>query len=191
MDTDKHIRYVIKTEDRFSSLELSRRFEELVQSADKKYDRITFVCIGTDRSTGDSFGPLVGYMMSRFAKDYKVYGTLKDPVHAKNLDTILAEIDYSRELVVAVDASLGDTKHIGSIVLSNRPIKPGSGVGKNCTPVGDISISGIVNMAGFAPGLLLQCTRLYSVHQMAEAVYWGVSSYFFRQKNQAAIEEMK
>ena len=47
---------------------------------------IIFVCIGTDRSTGDSLGPLVGYKLKYLSKNnIYIYGTLENPIHAKNM----------------------------------------------------------------------------------------------------------
>ena len=49
---------------------------------------IVFVCIGSDRVTGDSLGPLIGYKLNKspFASRFIIYGTLEYPVHALNLD---------------------------------------------------------------------------------------------------------
>jgi hypothetical protein len=45
---------------------------------------VHFICIGTDRSSGDSLGPFVGTYLNEMG--YKnVYGTLDEPVHAMNL----------------------------------------------------------------------------------------------------------
>ena len=49
---------------------------------------LTVVCIGTDRSTGDALGPLVGSRLTewRSVRDrIRVVGTLDEPVHAGNL----------------------------------------------------------------------------------------------------------
>ena len=50
---------------------------------------VVFVCIGTDRSTGDSLGPLIGYKIANLRyKGVYVYGNLEHPVHAKNLEEV-------------------------------------------------------------------------------------------------------
>ena len=57
---------------------------------------IIFVCIGTDRSTGDSLGPLVGYKLKYLSKNnIYIYGTLENPIHAKNMVEVLAKIKFS------------------------------------------------------------------------------------------------
>ncbi len=129
------------------------------------------LCIGTDRATGDCLGPLVGTELKNYHPRFKVVGDLKAPVHALNLKPTLDNI-YSKldnPFIIAVDASLGNTKHIGRITLSNCPIAPGKGVHKKLPTVGDISITGIVNIAGQSPALL-QTTRLYVVMQLAKCI---------------------
>src|SRR5690606_29960938 len=55
---------------------------------------IVFVCIGTDRSTGDSLGPLVGtHLMKHHYSGLHVFGTLDDPVHAMNLNDTISNIE--------------------------------------------------------------------------------------------------
>ena len=54
---------------------------------------IVFVCIGTDRSTGDSLGPLIGTLLEeKSIHPFHVYGTLDHPIHALNLAEKLIEI---------------------------------------------------------------------------------------------------
>lgn len=155
--------------DKSCQFKLNREVYDLVKTVKKPYKRIAIVGIGTDRSTGDSFGPLVGYMLSRCTiYDFDVYGTINDPVHALNITDTINKIDMSNTLVIAVDASIGGLDYIGHIGLSNEPIKPGSGVGKDLPPVGDISLSGIVTMGGLMPHVMLQSTSLGLVYKMAE-----------------------
>lgn len=50
------------------------------------YNEFIILCIGTDRSTGDALGPLVGHKLINSISKYNnvyLYGTLDDPVHAK------------------------------------------------------------------------------------------------------------
>ncbi len=129
------------------------------------------LCIGTDRATGDCLGPLVGTELKNYNERYRVIGDLKAPVHALNLKSTLDDI-YSKldnPFVIAVDASLGSVKHIGRVTLSNCPIAPGKGVHKKLPSVGNVSITGIVNIAGQNTALL-QNTRLYIVMQLAKCI---------------------
>ena len=54
---------------------------------------IVFVCIGTDRSTGDSLGPLIGTLLvEKNIHPFHIYGSLENPIHALNLADKLSEI---------------------------------------------------------------------------------------------------
>jgi putative sporulation protein YyaC len=121
---------------------------------------IVFLCIGSDRATGDCLGPIIGYKLSKYKKYHKyyVYGTLEEPVHAKNLKNTIDMIYQTHEdaFVIAIDASLGKSSHIGYITLGEGPLKPGAGVDKDLPEVGDIFITGIVNFSGLLDNMLLQ-----------------------------------
>lgn len=134
---------------------------------------IVVVCIGTDRSTGDSLGPLVGSKLTeKKIKNFYVYGTLKDPVHAVNLEEKIEEImkTYHHPFIIAVDACLGRLKNVGSVQIGTGPVKPGAGVNKVLPEVGDIHITGIVNVGGFMEFFVLQNTRLHLVMNMADVI---------------------
>jgi len=138
------------------------------------YDRkIVIVCVGTDRSTGDSLGPLVGSSLAREASPhYELFGTLEEPVHAMNLSETLQKIhrSFRSPFVIAVDACLGQVSSVGCIQLGPGPVRPGAGVNKELPPVGDIHITGIVNVGGFMEYFVLQNTRLNLVMKMSEII---------------------
>ncbi|MDP4093979.1 MAG: spore protease YyaC [Bacillota bacterium] len=141
------------------------------------YKSLVFICIGTDRSTGDSLGPLIGYKMTNVKyKNVNIFGSLENPVHAKNLDDTLkmVNLNYEKPFIVAIDACLGKTDHVGYINLGEGSIRPGSGVNKNLAPVGDAYITGIVNFGGFMDFLVLQNTRLSLVMKMADTISAGI-----------------
>lgn len=135
---------------------------------------IVCVCIGTDRSTGDSLGPLVGSILQKnqFHHWGTVYGTLDDPVHALNLADKVQQIQqrHPNSFVIAIDACLGQLKSVGAIQVSQGAMKPGAGVNKDLPEIGHLSITGIVNVSGFMEYLVLQNTRLSLVMNMAEII---------------------
>ena len=141
-----------------------------------KKERILFLCIGSDRSTGDSLGPLVGYKLKKTkGEEYRVFGTLTQPIHAINLNDTMEMIRqyYQDHIIVAVDASVGRYEHVGYITLGRGAIRPGLGVSKNLMSVGDIFITGIVGYGGsFEP--LLQNTRLSVVMELADCICAGI-----------------
>lgn len=131
---------------------------------------VLFFCIGTDRSTGDSLGPLVGTQLK--LKGYEVLGTIKSPVHAGNLSENISLVSnkYSSHFIVAVDACLGKTESVGMVKVALGPIKPGTGVGKTLPTIGDMHIKGIVNVDTGLNFLILQSTRLSVVMDMAAEI---------------------
>lgn len=108
---------------------------------------LVFLCIGTELVNGDSLGPLVGYQLCRKTSSrISVYGTLHDPIHALNLERRVNEIKrkHPGSCIIAIDASFGSRRHLGSVLIQTGPLYPGLGVNKNLPPVGDVSITGIV-----------------------------------------------
>ena len=124
---------------------------------------IIFICIGTDRSTGDSLGPLVGYKLKLLNKsNIHIYGTLKSPVHAKNICKLSSEIrsSFNNPYIIAIDSCLGGLNNIGKIFIKDSPLLPGLALNKDLPPIGNMSITGIVNISGQFEFLVLQNTRL-------------------------------
>lgn len=149
--------------------------EEMKERKDKK--EVLFLCIGSDRSTGDSLGPLVGYKLEKGrAGAYPLIGTLHQSVHATNLEETIDRIrlEYPDHVVVAIDASIGRKEHVGYITMGIGSLKPGLGVRKNLGAVGDIYITGIVGSGSNLEPLLLQNTRLSVVMELADCIYEGI-----------------
>jgi len=162
-------------------------------SINNDYGSIVFICIGTDRSTGDSLGPLIGYKLGDLRyKNVHVYGSLDEPVHAKNLNRVMERISscYDRPFIVAIDACLGKMDHVGFIALGQGSIKPGSGVKKDLDPVGDIYITGIVNFGGFMDYLILQNTRLSIVMKMADIISLGIRYVLWKMNCNSALSSI-
>jgi putative sporulation protein YyaC len=138
---------------------------------------IVFVCIGTDRSTGDSLGPLIGTLLEeKNIPSFFIYGTLDDPIHAVNLAEKLKEINekHFHPFIIGIDACLGRVKNVGMIEIGDGPVKPGAGVNKELPPVGNIHITGIVNVSGFMEFFVLQNTRLNLVLKIAKTITNGI-----------------
>jgi len=165
-------------------------YELIHKGISSGYKSLVFVCIGTDRATGDSLGPLVGYKIGNLKqKSVYVYGNLDEPVHAKNLDDVIKRIYelYNKPFVIAIDACLGKMEHVGYVTVGEGPIKPGSGVNKDLTPVGDAHVTGIVNFGGFMDFLVLQNTRLSVVMKMADLVSMGIRYVLWKIDNDAEL----
>ncbi|MCX7773123.1 MAG: spore protease YyaC, partial [Clostridia bacterium] len=86
-----------KSDDKFAAFKVARAVSETMEMAGFRHrishpqERpVVVMCIGTDRSTGDSLGPLVGDMLTKWKlPGVQVYGTLDNPVHARNLEEVL------------------------------------------------------------------------------------------------------
>ncbi|WP_173918112.1 spore protease YyaC [Halobacillus sp. Marseille-Q1614] len=136
-------------------------------------EKVIIICIGTDRSTGDALGPLVGSMLSeQQLQTFHVYGTLEEPVHALNLKDTLSAIEtmHASHTVLAIDACLGKKTSIGHIVFGEGALTPGAALKKDLPAVGDYHISGMVNVGGFMEYAVLQNTRLHVVMNMAAKI---------------------
>lgn len=151
---------------------------------------IVIVCIGTDRSTGDALGPIVGSKLKQMVPhDFDIYGTLNEPVHAVNLEAELERIDslHRNPFIIGVDASLGKSSSVGMISFGEGPVKPGAGVKKQLPPVGHAHITGIVNVSGFMEYFVLQNTRLNLVMQMADTIAESLHAACLRQEPMLSI----
>ena len=155
----------------------SRELSQMLRREMKPDQEPVFLCIGSDRATGDSLGPLIGHKLAqlRYFRP-PVYGTLEHPVHAKNLEETINKIKkaHPRAFLIAIDASLGNSEHIGYVSLKSGSLRPGAGVSKQLPAVGEISITGIVNVSGIMDQCLLQTTRLRQVMQLADCICMGL-----------------
>ncbi len=150
---------------------------EMIHDLEHHLHPLVILCIGSDRSTGDALGPLVGSMISTMnLNNVAIYGTLETPVHALNLVKTCTTITatHNNSAILAVDSSLGAKKNIGCLQLGMGSIRPGAGVHKKLPAVGDIFITGIVNMGGFMELMVLQSTRLGTVIPLARFISRGI-----------------
>ncbi len=174
--------YYFDTAKKSALIDFSKTLKTLISEKKCKTENISeivLICIGSDRATGDCLGPMVGHRMSKYQRNFSVYGTLEKPVHAKNLSAALSFIGkYHKDaLIIAIDASLGRAEHVGYITLGEGSLSPGVGVDKDLPDVGDLFITGIVNLAAFkgAGHLLLQTTRLNTVMQLTDFICMGLN----------------
>ena len=134
---------------------------------------LTILCIGTDRATGDALGPLVGTLLhERPPARAEILGTLEAPVHASNLAEVAAGLHRRQPspLVLAVDACLGRSEAVGTVTAGFGALRPGAGVNKILPAVGDLHVTGTVNVDGFMEYFVLQNTRLHLVLTMARLI---------------------
>ena len=175
---------IIDAYDKTAADQLAAVLCRLISDKAEDFDDIVFVCIGTDRATGDALGPLVGHLLA--GSTAIVYGNLKKPVHASNLLQSLEKIkqEHGNPLIVAIDACLGSSDKIGKLIAKEGGITPAMAVAGSLPAVGDMAIVGVVNVSAGASGLcplaVLSSTRLSIVMQMAEVIAAGISSFNLR-----------
>lgn len=169
---EERLKYIIDYSNPYADILLSKYIQEFIETYNH-HSHWVIICIGTDRSTGDSLGPLVGSKLSLYSNtNFLVMGTLEEPIHAVNLEETISFINsnYSDSGIIAIDASLGKLSSVGNIQLLEGPLKPGAGVKKELPEIGDFHITGIVNIAGFMEYFVLQNTRLSVVMRMSEVI---------------------
>lgn len=98
--------YYFDTRQSFDAEEFASRLYDLIcmEQENGKSAGVVFLCIGTDRSTGDSLGPLIGYKLKeKRLERVEVLGTLERPVHAMNLETYqtILKFRYPNHVIVA------------------------------------------------------------------------------------------
>ncbi len=169
--------YKVHVEDRDASAFVGNILSELMKQQWYATSELVLLCIGTDRSTGDALGPLIGSKLEEsLPQGVFVHGTLDYPVHATNLVETMDYIRraYRRPLIIAVDACLGQADSVGMITIGSGPMRPGAGVNKELPAVGDFYLTGIVNVGGFMEYFVLQNTRLNLVVKLANTIAHGI-----------------
>jgi putative sporulation protein YyaC len=175
-------------DDYSAKAKLETRLSDLF--AAKQKQPTVILCIGTDRSTGDALGPLIGTHLSRLnLPKLNVFGTLDKPVHATNLldNMELISQAFINPFIIAIDACLGRIDSIGYITLADGPLKPGAGVRKQLPEVGEAHITGIVNVGGFMEYVVLQNTRLNLVWRMSENISNLITRSYLKARNKENI----
>ena len=161
--------YYYNTRPEFHPEALAEKLEELIQGGRGRGETG-----GVLRSTGDSLGPLIGHKLQEKERGRRVavFGTLDRPVHAMNLERYLEFVyrNFPDRVVVAVDASVGSAEHVGYVTVGKGSLKPGLGVSKDLSEVGDIFITGIVGGCGDLSPVMLQSIRLSVVMRMADCI---------------------
>lgn len=170
----------IHVDSHFARQTITRALLHVMESRRNAAARLIVLCIGTDRSTGDALGPIIGTLLcDKQLPGLCVYGTLEQPVHATNLREVITPLSAKQgdALVLAVDACLGKSENIGVITVGTGSLRPGAGVNKELPAVGDAYITGVVNVGGFMEYFVLQNTRLYLVYRLAQTIADGIEAF--------------
>ncbi|MBW7476768.1 spore protease YyaC [Paenibacillus oenotherae] len=154
------------------------RFFADIAAAVPRIEELAFVCIGTDCSTGDSFGPWIGTLLRERGVPH-VIGTLHSPCDADRYEEAIASIPDTLT-IVAIDASLGHRDRCGLYLIDEGPLYPARATGRRLPPIGHYSVAGVVGPLNVKPYWSLQRASIYKVVGMARAVAdaacaaWGI-----------------
>ncbi len=180
----------------FSGQEFAAALQTLVFEYYKKNGPcpILFLCIGSDRITGDSLGPLVGYKLTHESQQLpcRVWGTLSHPVHALNLRAaaMLLRRPSVPFLTVAIDAAVGHSDSLGQITLCSRPLSPGEGIHRRLPRVGQFSVTGVVGGEEADSPLSLQHIRLGPVMELADCICDGILTFLYSCSSQLPAPDL-
>lgn len=166
----RHIHYLDKKSVAYLSEALTNHY-----FLKPEFTEIVIVCVGTNRYTWDSLGPIVGSRLSeRFGGNRYVhlYGTLDKPVHALNLQKTIAHITktHSQAYIIAVDAALGQFYKIGTLQLVEEPLQPGVSLDKELPPIGHIHVKGIINNHSLLNHKVMEHTSLTFINEMSAVI---------------------
>ncbi|MFB5195968.1 spore protease YyaC [Neobacillus sp. KR4-4] len=161
---------VKETTEGYKFNEFVNKLKEVLSNTSRE---VIFLCVGSDRSTGDSLGPIVGTMLKEMDLPFPVYGTLEKPVHALNINKILKEINqtHNNPFILGIDACLANERQIGFIFLKEGSLIPGMAVNKKLPHVGEYHMKAVVNyLDPLSPAQSLNNTRLFTVMTIAEVM---------------------
>jgi len=160
---------------KFSQFDFLSGLKNCINNAD-----CVFLCIGSDKITGDCLGPLTGYLLKNTHNvNAYIYGTLDAPINALNLELAEKFIrkKHKKSKIVTIDACLGNVCDIGKIKIVNKPAIPGNAFSKNLKNVGDMSILAIVNRGTAEDNFSLFSTPLNLVYKLANLIALSVAEF--------------
>ena len=140
-----------------------------------------FLAIGSHRHILDCLGPLTGTMITEKAPLVTVYGTLDEPLNAKNLHERMELIkeQHPGSMQIAIDASLGPADDLGMIKLFEGALQPGKALARRLEPVGHYYITGIVASQDDKPKLTRSSFgSLTPVYHIARLISDAVSIWY-------------
>lgn len=138
---------------------------------------IFVVCIGSSRISGDSLGPFVGTLLQQsYPNHLTVLGNLQNPYDAETLFPELTRISIpTGSFVIAVDSVIGSFDLMNTIVISDRSLRPGIGLGNILPLIGDCSIMGVTVDKDQSLESSLLYSNLHVIYKMASNIAKGIS----------------
>lgn len=139
------------------------------------------VCIGSDRISGDSLGPITGSMLKKKLRLPQIFvlGCLEKTVTAKEVNYLnyFLKETFPNRLIICVDSAVGSFSDVGAIKISDAPISPGSGINKKLAKIGDVSIQGVVAEKGILCAAALSEVRMHMIYKMSDIISDSIASF--------------
>lgn len=163
--------FKIHYKDQYAALKLGEFLSKYIM------DPSAFFFLGSDKCIADSLGPLSGTMLKNNSTSINIFGTLKHPIHALNLQKYINIINQSEfQNIIAVDSSLSHKSEIGFIEISKGSISPGKGIGKNLPAIGDVAITGNVVSCSKKFNDIYVDVKLELIYEMATIICHGIET---------------
>lgn len=102
-----------------------------------------FVCIGDPKVSGDAVGPYIGSILSELDPDLTIYGTIKFPVMATNVNNFAKKLwvkSFFNRPIIAIDACIGPSAPGTIWCLNYKGLKPGEAYDRGLEFIGNTSI---------------------------------------------------
>ena len=157
----------------------AQRIADALLYLNKHKSEPIFICIGSDLVLGDCLGPIIGTNIKNNNLERFVYGTLKCPITAKDINIINKHVETTHRngFLIAIDSAIGSSADVGLVKIRNGGIVPGLGVNKKLPTVGRIGIMGIVAERSENNKIFYNNTRLNLIYSMANTISEGINLY--------------
>lgn len=156
-------------------------FKQMNQVKDQFSDYV-FLCIGTNKVMGDSFGPFVGHFLLQqlpYKKHTHVVGNIQKNVSYINAECKIEQIykRFESPCIIAIDSAFSREQDVGRIIVTNSKIQLGKGMGKRRYETGNIAIKGVIAKNYHRPFYnfhILKATPRQFVINLAKIAAYGI-----------------
>lgn len=109
--------------------------------------KLLFLCIGSEKISGDCIGPIVGTLLKeKYRIPYPVLGTEDNSVNGANIRAYRDNIkkyfpDYK---IIAVDSAVGDDKDLWTLKIREGGVRAGGALNPSVEYYGEVGILAVV-----------------------------------------------
>lgn len=163
-------------------------FEMVIKN--KRCSDLIFLCVGTDKVIGDTFGPIVGSLLiskqkNHFIPNMEVIGCLEKNIGFNQIHQQVEKVklNYENPIIISIDSALGKKDNIGKIFVNDDGIIFGKSLDKKNNKVGDLGIRAVVgeNKNNIEKNFgILQNISLNSVLKLSNIVSKGIFDVMYK-----------